>query len=44
MIPALTKDGEKTDAWWDAYEEGYADALKDIEHKLKMSELTRREQ
>jgi hypothetical protein len=33
MIPARTKDGEKTDAWWDAYEEGYADALKEIEHK-----------
>ena len=31
---------QKNDIHWDAYEEGYQDAINDIEYRLKMSGLT----
>ena len=35
MRIAFTKDGEKTDVWWDAYEEGYENALRDLARRKK---------
>ena len=45
MRMAFTKDGEKTDLWWDAYDEGYEDALRDLETRTGITiHMTRRKE
>ncbi len=36
ITPAFI-NGEKTDAWWDAYEEGYADAIRDVQLRVPVA-------
>jgi len=40
LTKELQKKLEKNDVHWDAYEEGYQDAINDIEYRLKLSGLT----